>query len=142
MNVLDANVLLALYRTDHPHHGTASAWWQESVSVGEPFTVPDLMWVAFTRIATNPRIFPVPATFGQAWNFVLATTQQGTYLRFASDIDLLHEFARIGAQARVTANLVTDAYLAANASALGATVVTFDRDFRRFDGVRVTELAS
>ena len=33
--------------------------------------------------------------------------------------------------------LVVDAYLAALASEYGATVVTFDRDFARFDGVEV-----
>ena len=141
MNVLDANVLLALYRTDHPHHESATAWWQESLSTGESCTVPDLVWVVFIRIATNRRVFPVPATFDQTWAFAYAMIHQATYLRFASDIDTLYEFARLGAQARATANLVTDAYVAATASALGATVVTFDRDFRRFEGLRVIELA-
>ena len=43
--------------------------------------------------------------------------------------------------AKASANLVTDAYIAAAAIALGATVVTFDRDFRRFDGLSVLELS-
>lgn len=34
------------------------------------------------------------------------------------------------------------AFIAACASAIGATVVTFDRDFRKFDGLRVLELAA
>jgi predicted nucleic acid-binding protein len=34
---------------------------------------------------------------------------------------------------------VTDAYIAASAVTLGAGVVTFDRDFRKFDGVRILE---
>ena len=39
--------------------------------------------------------------------------------------------------AGASADLVTDAYIAAAAISLGATVVTFDRDFRRFDGLSV-----
>ena len=42
--------------------------------------------------------------------------------------------------AGASADLVTDAYIAAAAISLGATVVTFDRDFRRFDGLSVLEL--
>lgn len=44
-------------------------------------------------------------------------------------------------EASATANLVTDAYIAATAISLGATLVTFDRDFRRFDGLKVLELS-
>ena len=43
--------------------------------------------------------------------------------------------------ADASANLVTDAYIASAAMAMGATVVTFDRDFRRFDGLSVLELS-
>jgi toxin-antitoxin system PIN domain toxin len=140
VNVIDANVLLALYRADHAHHELASTWWQESSDSGEPFTVPDLMWVAFARIATNRHIFPVPATFDQAWQFADAVMRQPRYLTFAGDVNTVSEFARVGRDAGAAGNLVTDAYLAATASTLGATVVTFDRDFRRFNGVRVNEL--
>jgi hypothetical protein len=41
------------------------------------------------------------------------------------------------ARAGTAGNLVNDAHLAALALEYGATVVTFDRDFARFEGVRV-----
>jgi len=41
------------------------------------------------------------------------------------------------AQADARGNLVTDAYIAAVALQLGATVATYDRDFRRFDSLKL-----
>ena len=140
MKVLDANVVLALYRPDHPHHASASRWWQGSTGSGEPFTVPDLVWVAFCRLVTNPRVMPVPASFEQAWAFHRAVREQGGYASYAAHPHTLMEFARLCSEVGARANLVTDAYTAAIASTLGASVVTFDRDFRKFDGVRVEEL--
>ncbi len=43
-------------------------------------------------------------------------------------------------KARASGNLITDAHIAASAMASGATLVTFDRDFRRFDDLRLEEL--
>jgi len=140
MNVLDVNVLLALYRGDHIHHESARQWWADSQSRGEPFTVPDIVWVGFVRIATNRRILPVPASLDQAWDFIQKVQMQPTYLAFSADSRTLGRFADLADDAGATADLVTDAYIAATASTFGGTVVTFDRDFRRFDGVRVTEL--
>lgn len=142
MNVLDVNVLIALYRAEHPHHDAARTWWNESAAAGEPFTVPDLVWVAFTRIITNRRAVTVPATFEQAWTFAEAVIAQPTYLTFAAEPRTLHEFARLSHDVNATGNLITDAYIASTAAVYGATLVTFDRDFRKFDGARVTELAA
>ena len=141
MNVLDVNVVVALYHRDHPHHAAAGAWWEESRAAGEPFTVPDIVWVAFARVITNRAVFSIPATFEQAWTFVTAVMDQDTYARYAADERVLAVFARLSAGSRATGNLITDAYVAAMATSLGASVVTFDRDFRKFDDVSVIELA-
>ena len=142
MNVLDANVVLALYRPDHVHHVAASRWWDGALSGGDPFTVPDLVWVAFTRLVTNHRVLPVPATFEQAWAYAEAVQQQGAYATYQAHPRTLVEFARLCSESRAVGNLITDAYIAAIATSLGGTVITFDRDFRKFDGVRVVELTA
>jgi toxin-antitoxin system PIN domain toxin len=141
MNILDVNVLVALYRPSHPHHVAATDWFDESLRSGEPFTVPDLVWVAFVRLMTNRRVVPAAATFDESWAFARAVQQQGTYATYQAHPRTLVEFARLCSETRALANLVTDAYLAAIATSFGGTVVTFDRDFRKFDDVRVTELA-
>lgn len=42
---------------------------------------------------------------------------------------------------QVSRNLATDAWIAETAIAMGAPVVTLDRDFRRFDGLRIVQPA-
>ena len=140
MNVLDTNVVIALFRADHPHHEPAWAWFREALADGEPFTVPDIVWVALTRVATSRRVFADPAPFATTWDFVDSMRQQPTYLAFMGTPRTLHEYERLATAARATGTLLTDVYIAATARSLGGTVVTFDRDFRKFDGVRVKEL--
>lgn len=141
MNVLDVNVVVSLFQADHPHHTVSSDWLRAAVGRGETLTVPDLVWVGFVRTVTNPRVFAVPATFEQAWNFLQAVVEKPGYRTYVSHPRALAEFAMQGASVRASGNLVTDAYIAGCAAAYGGTVVTFDRDFRKFDGLRVLELS-
>ena len=141
MNILDVNVVVALFRSDDPRHEGITEWFAESRGRGESFTVPDLVWVGFVRVVTNKRIMPVPATFEEAWDFVVALRSQGHYLAFAPHPMTLNEFADLSMNAQASGNLLTDAYIAASAARIGGTVVTFDRDFRKFDGIRVLEPA-
>lgn len=142
MRLLDVNVLIALFREESVHHPTATAWWNEELATGEPFTVTDPLWASFVRVVTNPRAFNPAASFDEAWAFVGSVRAQPTYRRYLDAFEPLREFERLCRGVNATGNLVTDAYIAACASAIGATVVTFDRDFRKFDGLRVLELSS
>jgi toxin-antitoxin system PIN domain toxin len=140
VNVLDVNVLVALHRPQHQHHDVARQWWQETSGRGEQLTVPDLIWVGFTRVVTHRRIFSAPSTPEQAWGFVEAMRTQGNYVHYSGHPRLMDAFGRYLHDAGAAADLVTDAYIAAAATTLGATLVTFDRDFRRFDDLSVLEL--
>ncbi len=142
MNVIDVNVLIAIFRADHGHHHVAATWWTESRRRGEPFTVPDVVWLAFTRIVTDRRAFETPAGFKDAWLFAEAMMLHPTYLSFAASSRTIDEFVRLALEAGAGGNLLTDAYIAACAAAYGGTVVTFDRDFRKFDGLRILELTA
>lgn len=142
MNVIDVNVLIALFDGDHAHHRTARDWWHGEAAAGRTFTVPDIAWVGFARIVTHRRSVETPATWAEAWAFAEALIAQPTHLRFAADARTLEEFVRLASSVAARGDLVTDAYIAACAAAYGGTVVTFDRDFRKFDGLRVTELVA
>lgn len=142
MNIPDVNVLVALFRPDHRYHRAAAAWWAASSDRGEPFSVPDVVWSGFTRVVTNGRIFEEPASFAQAQDFVGALLAQPTHATWVAHARTLEEFARLGADVSARGNLVTDVYIAACAATYGGTVVTFDRDYRRFDGLRVRELSA
>ncbi len=140
MNVLDVNVLVALHRSDHVHHDVATRWWAGSSESGVPVTVPDPVWSGFVRVVTHRRIFAEASAQADAFGFVRAMLAQPTYLPIGPLPTLLAEFERLCVEGNSRADLVPDAYIAAVARCLGASVVTFDRDFRRFDGLSLVEL--
>lgn len=140
MNIPDVSVLIPLFRSDHTLHAAAADWWERSTDAGEPFAVPDLVWIGFARIVSSQRMFGEPAAFDEVWAFIDAVRSQPHHVSWQAHPRTFEEFARIGADASARGNLVTDAYIAACAATYGATVVTFDRDYRRFDGLRVREL--
>lgn len=62
MIVVDVNVLLAAHLAQHPHHNVTLALLDRALT-DDAVLVPDPVWVAFVRIATNPRVFETPSTW-------------------------------------------------------------------------------
>jgi toxin-antitoxin system PIN domain toxin len=99
-----------------------------------------LSWMvalAFIRIATSNQVFSVPMTSDEAIETVAGWMQQDIvevlnpgdrHLVFLSE-------QMMAGQARGA--LTMDAHLAALAQERGASICSFDRDFRRFPGVRL-----
>ena len=141
MIVPDVNVLVALFRGDHEHHRTVADWWRRTSEAGVSFTAPDLVWTGFVRIVTSHRIFKVPASVDEAFGFVNALTAQPTHVTMGPLPHGMEEFERLCRDGHATGDFVPDAYLAAVARCLGAAVATLDRDFRRFDDLRLVEPA-
>lgn len=141
MIVIDLNVLVSLFDSAHTHHSKARDWWTEAQQAGTPVTAPDIVWVGFVRVVTNPKIIRSYTTAADAWTFARTFMRHPLYVTHAQHPRVLDEFAILCDSARATGNLVTDAYIAASARVIGAAVATFDRDFRRFDDVRLVEIA-
>jgi toxin-antitoxin system PIN domain toxin len=88
--------------------------------------------LAFLRIGTHPRVFARPMSVGEATGYVSAWLGQPM-------VDVLDPgprhweiLSRLMSEAQATANLTSDAHLAALAIEYGATLVSSDRDFTRF----------
>ena len=137
MIVPDVNVLVALFRADHEHHEVVARWWRRTGEAGVSVTAPDLVWTGFVRIVTSSRVFRVPATVDEAFGFVKAVTAQPTYVPMGPLPHGMDEFERLCRDGQATGDFVPDAYVAAVARCLGAAVATLDRDFRRFDDLRL-----
>ncbi|HEU4849216.1 MAG TPA: TA system VapC family ribonuclease toxin [Terrimesophilobacter sp.] len=137
MIVLDVNVLLAAFRGDHVHHSAARPWLAAALASGEGVLVPDLVWVGFVRLVTNNHIFEVPSTPAEAFEFVDAVCGSSAYSGIPGLVDGLSTFRDTVLDADAWGNLVPDAYLASVARAHAAPVASFDRDFRRFDGLEI-----
>jgi hypothetical protein len=136
MKVVDANVLIAAASNDHAHHAVAVAWLQKARNEREPLALSTVVALAFLRITTHPKIHEMPLTSAQAldWLGAFMRSPAARWVHPADDHLLALERMLAGS---VVGNLAMDAHLAALALENGASVVTFDRDFLRFKGLRV-----
>lgn len=137
---IDANVLIAAAGEDHPHWGAASAAVE---SLPQQNDVIYLFWpviMAYLRVTTFPGLFANPLDFETAWGNVQAL-QRLPHVRSLAERDGFADvFQQVAAESRATGRLVHDAHIVAlmRQYAVG-TIWTYDRDFRRFDGIRVVE---
>lgn len=137
MIILDANILLYAYHTGVPQHDAARRWIEEVFSGNEDIRIPWSTILGFLRIGTNPRVFERPLGIDEARAHVdgwLELPNVGVIEPGARYWDLLRT---ILVDAQVAGPLVSDAALAALAIEHGAILATTDRDFSRFDGVKL-----
>jgi toxin-antitoxin system PIN domain toxin len=135
LKLLDVNVVVAAHRDDHPDYRVARDWLSGTLEAGLPFSVIDAVAGAFLRLVTNPRIFVEPTPLQIAFSYLTALRAQPTHVRLVpgpTHMSLLRDVC-LAADAR--GDLVTDAQLAAVALEHAAHVVSFDRDFARFEQI-------
>lgn len=135
MKLVDTNVLLHAANTSAVEHGESRRWMEAALSGGAPVGFGWLALTGFLRIATHPRVFPVPLAADAALDLIeewLAPPSARVLHPGLRHPSILREMcAAVGG-----GNLVTDAHLAALAIEHKATVVSYDTDFARFPGVR------
>lgn len=136
MKLLDVNVVLPVHRADHPDHPAARAWLEALVADGSLFGVPWPVWWSFLRLATHPRVFSVPTPLDDAFAFISAVRAQPGHVAVDAGPRHLHCLGAVCSGGEAGADLVPDAVLAAVAVEHGCEVVSYDRDFARFPGLR------
>ena len=136
MRVVDANVLLYAVNPDSVQHDDANAWVEDALSSTDTVGFTWAALVAFIRLATHPSVFRAPFTAEEA------TSQVDEWLAAPGAV-VLEPTTRHVAVLRgllgssgTAGNLVVDAHLAAIAIEHGAEIVSYDRDFARFTGVK------
>jgi uncharacterized protein len=134
--VVDANVLLYAIDRSSAHQEQCRSWLDASLSGAEAIGFAWVALLAFIRIGTSPSIFPTPMTIEEAsdqvdrWLTAPAAVVASPTARHSGLLrGLLSGSGTAG-------NLTTDAHLAALAIEHGADIVSYDRDFARFPGVR------
>lgn len=137
MILLDVNVLVAAFRTDHPHHAIAHPWLSEALGGHDDIVVIDAVWVGFLRLVTHPAALEQPSSLDEAALFMEEVVAAPAYLTAAPLIEGASHLVALCQQSQATGNLVPDAYIASVALGYGCAVATFDRDFRRFDGLKI-----
>ena len=139
MIVLDANVLLYAYHEGVPQHARARAWVESAFSGSEPVALPWQSVTAFLRIATHRKVFTNPFTVAEAVGIVRSWFGAPAVGSIEPGERYWDIFSGLMERSQVDGPLVMDASLAAIAIEVGATLATSDRDFRRFDGLKLID---
>lgn len=131
----DVNVLLAGFRADHVHHRVARGFLDEARSGKRVLGLSDVALASVVRLATNGRVFVRPDTTEAVLEYIGVLLDPPAQLVRAGATHW-SRFADLCRHLQLRANLVPDAYLAAVALEQGAELVTFDRGFGRYSGLR------
>ena len=134
IDLLDANLWLALATEAHAHHDRAEAYWNNEAAAISAFC--RLTQLALLRHLTNKAIMGDQALSpSAAWKKCqqfLALPEVECLAEPAGLDERLEDFCNLG---RTSPNFWTDAYLAAFAECAGLRLVTFDQGFARFRGL-------
>ena len=135
MKLVDTNVLLHAANGQAAQHAEALTWLETTLAGPGGVAFSWLVLVGFIRIATHPGVLPRPLSGGEAMQAVndwLAHPHARVLHPGRRHAAVL---ADLIAAAGTRGNLVNDAHIAAIAVEHGATVASFDGDFRRFPGL-------
>lgn len=136
MILVDANVLLYAEDSSSQQHATACEWWDAQLSGISPVCLCWTVLNAFIRISTNPRVFEHPLALDEALARVQSWLEQPCVRIVQPTSGHWTVFRELLVAGQATANLVTDAHLAALALEHGCELISTDSDFARFPRVK------
>lgn len=136
MILVDANLLLYAEDSLSEHHEAARSWWDEQLSGSGPVGLCWPVLTAFIRIGTNPRLQRRPLTLKEAVPRVQSWLDQPCVRLIQPTEAHWTIFQRLLRDGNATANLVSDAHLAALAVEHNCTLQSTDMDFARFKGLK------
>ena len=135
MKIVDANVLLYAVNSASEHHDASRRWLDDALSGADRVGFAWVPLLAFIRLTTKVGLFPCPLRPGEAiqrvtdWLAAPGALVVGPSARHGDVLGALLGSVGTGG------NLVNDGHLAALAVEHRATIVSYDSDFGRFDGV-------
>jgi toxin-antitoxin system PIN domain toxin len=135
MSLIDANLLIYAYQTSSSFHDEAKEWFEVKLSTRAYFSWSGIQ--AFLRTTTSRGFFGEPFSPKEATAIVdrwLERPQVSILETGTSHWSILSGLIR---QYEIRGKHVTDAHLAALAIEHGVILATNDRDFRRFEGLRL-----
>jgi len=140
MRAVDTNVLVFAEIVTSRHHEAAHRLLRELAEGAVPWALPWPCVYEFLRVVTHPRIFHPPVPLERALSdlgHILASPS----LRLLQETPRHPEvMATVLRDSRVKGNLIHDAHIAALCLEHGVTeLLTGDRDFARFPGLRVRD---
>jgi uncharacterized protein len=136
MILVDANLLLYAEDSLSAHHTAAREWWDAQLSGTDSVALCWPVLTAFLRIATNARLHRRPLTLKEAIDRVQSWLDQPCVRMVYPAEEHWATFQKLLRAGNATANLVSDAHLAALAVEHNCTLCSTDADFARFAGLK------
>lgn len=140
MKLPDVNVLVSGVHRQALHHSQARRWLQTAFEGTQPVAMAWTALIGFIRVSTRHGIFERPISVEVALGAVDQWLQHPNVLVVGPGPRHAPLLSGLLLGAGKAGNLTTDAHLAAIAIEHGATLVSFDRDFRRFAGLHFEQL--
>lgn len=136
---VDANVLVYASNVSDPAYARARGLAERLIAG------PDLVYLfwptlmGYLRIATHPGILPRPRSPAEVMGNISALLAR-PHVRAAGELEGFWALYRLTSADRARGNDVPDAHVVALMRQHGVgTIYTRDRDFRRYDGIRVED---
>ncbi len=143
MIAVDTNILLYADREETPQHRAALRALRRLAEGHEAWAIPIQCVGEFLRVVSHDRVFQPPTPIGEALASIetlLASPAARLLLPGNRYLQILRD---VIARSGVRGNLVFDAQIAAVCLEHGATtLLTEDRDFTRFQGLKPLSLAA
>lgn len=142
MDLVDVNVLVGAFRADSDLHHASRGWLDSALVDAVPVTILPEVAIGYLRVVTNPRVWVEASHSAQALEVLDELCRSPSVAVAEAPATRWRRFIALLAAHDVRGNDLHDALLAAAAIELGATLVTFDRGFTRFDGLRLRVLSA
>lgn len=141
MIAVDTNILVYAHREELPQHAAARARLTALAEGDAPWAIPVFCLGEFIRVVTHPRLFDPPHTIAEACGALDRVLASPTVRVLSPGERFWAILAEAVREAAATGNLVFDAQLAALCRETGVSaLLTEDRDFARFPGLRTERL--
>lgn len=130
----DVNVLVAVFRSDHPHHTSARAWLDGAVQQAAQGRVSLMLLgtvvTGFLRVTTNPKIFRETDPLADLTDFIdrLLSCPGVHFQTQGANWPALRQLCL---DQGTQGNMISDAWIAATVVQSNEMLCTFDRDFSR-----------
>jgi toxin-antitoxin system PIN domain toxin len=134
--LVDANVLLHAINESSREHDQARTWMADALEGNETVAFAWTVLLAFLRLSTHPSVFPRPLEPDDAADILETWIGARAAVVIEPSSRHLPLLRGLLSGSGTRGNLVSDAHLAALAIEHEATLISFDRDFGRFDGLR------
>ena len=119
-----------------PDHERYRQWLDSALNAKETFAVSELVLSAFVRVSTLSPVFSPTEPIERTLEFANSLRSHPNSLIVRPGERHWEIFTRLCLEVNARGNLVPDAYLAALAIEADCELISADRDFSRFPGLR------